>query len=211
MFNHKIHSKTFLLFLFTITVLLQGCGAERDTGFNPTPSSSNSSSLGAEMTVTTVYTGESPQNPYEPDSSDHKQIIIIRSVDELDAYWDAYNPPENFTLTSDDFEKGQVILYDQGNIGVCIQKLVFNTSIKAFDYTSNSAKVVFKFRDIDKPSSSSKSSNSSSSDSSSSTDSSASSSNYSEPTCDDPTVKRPYGFYYVPTRKKLLIEEQSAY
>lgn len=199
MFNSKIRSKVFFLFLFTIVFSLQGCGAERDTPFNPGGNSGSSSSRGLGNSLPDfekLIEGSEPALPY----SDSKQLVAIRDFNEMSLYWDAYVTTEDWDESVVDFETGQVFLFDRGELGDCASILDIK-SVRAYDYSANTVKVIIRYEDSAEASSRSSSSNSSSS--------SSSSSSFSEPNCNIDTndPNHPFTFYFVPSRKRLVIEE----
>ena len=199
-----ISTKTFrqLLCLGLLGALLQGCGAERDTPFNPsTTSSSSSSSLGNSIDSPTniLLEQQNQTERTEPSpllQSTSKQLIAIRTPDEMNYYWDLYINDFDWSTDVVDFTEGQVFLWDGGEQGNCDPLLDF-ASIKAYDHSPNSVKLVIKYTDVGKPSSSSSSS-------------SSSGSSYSEPNCtiDTQNPNHPFRFYYVHSRKVLVFQEE---
>jgi hypothetical protein len=179
-------------FVLLISTLLAACGAERDTPFNPSGGTSSSSSIpvGATVTMTKIYESEAPQPTYF--NTTNKQIITIRTQDEFDYFWDNYASGQTFNEI--DFELGQVILLDLGNIGTCTQLLTYRSN-KANDFSNNTVRVVFSYRDTQNSSAQNSSANSS----------------YSESSCANTENKRPFYFYYVESRKKIVVEEQVIY
>lgn len=180
-----------LLCLGLLGCLLQGCGAERDTAFNPsTTSSSSSSSLGTSLSGTErLYSGTTPL--YTPDDL-NKKLVAIRNETQMDYYWGKYVSNDPWDGDVVNFDEGQVLLIDRGQLGQC-DSLISIKSVAFYDYSPNSIKAVIKYDDTGNSSSAS----------------SASSSSYSEPNCDDGlgTVNQPFRFYYVPSRKVLVIQE----
>jgi hypothetical protein len=176
-----------------ISTLLAACGAERDTPFNPSGGTSSSSSIpiGATVTMTEIYESEAPQPSLVETAS--KQIVIIRTQDEFDYFWDTYANGQTFNEI--DFELGQVILLDLGNIGANCTQLLTYRSNKANEFSDNTVRVVFSYRDTRNNSS----------------NSSAANSSYSESSCANAENKRPFYFYYVESRKKIVVEEQVIY
>lgn len=174
-------------FLFLICTLLAACGAERDTPFNPSSNTSSASSIpvGASVTMNLLYQSDAPQPSFVETAS--KNITVIRTQEEFDYYWDTYANGQTFNEI--DFELGQVILLDLGNIGTCTQLLNYRSN-KANDFSDNTVRVVFSFRD---------------------TQNSASASSFSESSCANIEDKRPFYFYYVESRKKIVVEEQVIY
>ncbi len=185
---------TFLKFSFVlfISTLLAACGAERDTPFNPSGGTSSASSIpiGASVTMTEIYKSDAPQPSLVDTAS--KQIVTIRTQEEFDYFWDTYANGQTFSEI--DFELGQVILLDLGNIGTCTQLLNYRSN-KANKFSDNTVRVVFSYRDTRNNSS----------------NSSAANSSYSESSCANIENKRPFYFYYVESRKKIVVEEQVIY
>ncbi len=176
--------------LFFSALLLTACGSERDTPFNPSGgSSSSAASIGNTVIATEIYRYDE-ENPEQPAfiESTAKQIIVINTEDEFEYYWDIYK--NGVALPTDlDFEEIQVVILDLGNIGNCTPLTQYR-NIKANEYTNNTVLIRFNYRE-----------SSSSSSSSSSTASS----------CDNLEEKRPFYFYSIESRKKILIDENVTY
>lgn len=196
MFTFIKTSSTVLLFCL-LGALLQGCGAERDTPFNPDTSNS-SSSLGSNISgVQSLREGTNPTAAY----GESKQLIAIRDQEQMNLYWDDYVSDTDWDDDVVDFETGQVLLIDRGNIGNC-SRLIDVQNVKAYDHSSNTVKVVIKYTDSGTTSNSSSSSSSSES-------SSSSSSSFSEPSCtlDPSNPNQPFRFYFIPSRKVMVFQE----
>lgn len=201
---------TILLFC-VLGALLQGCGAERDTPFNGGNSNSSSSSLGTKISDVINIINELDEDNVdertEPSALDStsKRLVAIRNDEEMESYWDDYindlRWEEDTTNMDIDFEVGQVLLIDQGELGDC-DKLISIRDVDAYDHSPNTVKVVIKYRDSGKSSSSSSSSSSSES-------SSSSSSSYSEPDCpvNQSESNQPFRFYFIPSRKVMVFQE----
>jgi hypothetical protein len=180
-------------FIFSAAILLTACGSERDTPFNPSGGSSSSgASLGASIPMTVIYKylEETPEQPASVETL-QKQIAVIRDEDEFEIYWQTYY--RNLEPYSIDFENEQVVLLDLGNIGSCTSAVTYR-SYKANEYSNDAVLVTFNYHTTNDSTSSQSSSSSSSSD----------------PECTDPVKlakKRPYYFFKVETRKKILIDE----
>ncbi len=178
-----------LLCIGLLGSLLQGCGAERDTPFNPsTTSSSSSSSLGTTLSGTErLYSGTTPL--YTPPDL-NKKLLVIRDDVQMDYYWGKYVSNDPWDADIVNFEEGQVLLIDRGQLGQC-DSLIDIKSVAFYDHSANTVKAVIKYGD---------SGNSSSASSSSSN---------SAPNCinDLGTINQPFRFYYVPSRKVLVIQE----
>lgn len=180
-----------IILLIGSAILLQACGSERDTPFNPGGSSSSSAaSVGATIPMTQIYQYDE-QNPAQPEflETTQKQIIVMRDEDEFLYFWDAYH--ESTTPFAVDFEKEQVVLLDLGNTGNCTDAINYR-NFKANDYSNDAVLVTFNYRNSNNASASSTSSSSSSS-------------------CPDLDEKRPFYFYKVETRKKILINENMTF
>lgn len=187
--------------IFFLTLWITACGSERDTPFNPnTNNSSSAASIGASVEIKEFarYDEKNPQQPVflETDGQLYpsRQTFIIETEKDFEAYWDLY---KNDTVipTDLDFAEIQVVILDLGNIGNCPQKTTYRNA-KAYEYSNNTVLVNFNFREANEESSSSSSSSSSS------------------PECTDPVElakKRPFYFYSVATRKKILIKEEVIY
>jgi len=177
--------------IFLLSSLITACGSERDTAFHPSGSTSSSSaaSIGASVTMEQIFEYDE-QNPAQPVyiHTTNKQIVVLNTVDEFETYWDNYHSSSG--PYSVDFDTEQVVLLDLGNIGNCTQAVTYR-SFKANEYSNDATLVTFNYRG-----------NSSSSSESSSSSSSSSSS------CANPEAKRPFYFFKVTSRKKLLINEE---
>jgi hypothetical protein len=180
---------TFFKFSFVlfITTLLAACGAERDTPFNPSGGTSSASSIavGPDVDMELIHKSDARQPTFVETAS--KQIVIIRTQEEFDFFWDTYANGE--TYEEIDFEIGQVILLDLGNIGTCTQLLNYRSNT-ANEYSDNTVRVFFSYRD---------------------TQNSSSTSSYSESSCANIEDKRPFYFFYVESRKKIVVEERVTY
>lgn len=179
-------------FIFPVAILLTACGSERDTPFNPGGSNNSSSaaSIGASVAVREIYKYDEI-NPEQPTfvETTNKQIIIINTEDEFEYYWDIYK--NGIAVPTDlDFDNIQVVILDLGNIGNCTQITSYR-NIRANEYSGNTVLVNFNYRE---------------SGSSSSTSSSSSASS-----CANLEEKRPFYFYSVESRKKILIDENVSF
>jgi hypothetical protein len=178
--------------IFLCVLMLSACGAERDTPFNPSgnTNSSSAASIGASVPVKEIYKYDEI-NPAQPAFVDftNKQIVVAGTEDEFEYYWDIYK--NGVAIPTDlDFEKIQVVILDLGNIGNCTQNTNYR-NIRANEYSNNSVLVSFNYRE--------------SGSSASSTSSSSASS------CADPEEKRPFYFYSIESRKKILIDENVSF
>ena len=132
-----------------------------------------------------------------------KRLVAIRDFEQMNSYWDEYiNDLEWTTEEKIDLETGQVLLIDLGELGDC-SKLINIQNVSAYDHSPNTVKVVIKYSDAGKTSSSSSQSSVSSSSESSS------SSSYSEPNCEvNPgEPNHPFRFYFIPSRKVMVFQE----
>jgi len=86
----------------------------------------------------------------------------------------------NFNLENQNFNEGQVILVDDGEIDGCSAHLEFNSKLSAFVLTDNSVKVILNY--VERP---------------------------KLEKC-SPTFTRPFYFYYIKTTKPLVIEQKVA-
>jgi len=177
-----------VLLVAVLTALLPSCGGERDTAFNPgTSNSSSSSSLGTSLSgQERLYSGNTPV--YTPEDT-NKKLIAIRDAAEMDELWATYASADPWDADVVNFDEGQVLLIDRGQLGQC-ESLIDVKSVAVYDYTANTVKVVIKYGD-------------------SGNSSSSSSSSYSEPNCDKSlsTVNQPFRFYYIPSRKVMVFQE----
>lgn len=195
-------------FLLSLSSLVACGGSDRDEPFQPglsSSASSNQPNQGAVITSELVLSDVDPLLPF----GDGKQIIILREFDEFRRYFDAYtNEPYNASLV--DFERGQVILIDDGYVNKCNESTNFR-SFAAYELSNNTAKVLLTYQDYDKPAVSS--SVSSSYFESSSYSSSSTSSSLSDCTNNSPLAakQRNFRFQYVDTRKTITVEERVIY
>jgi len=178
-------------FIFS-AILLTGCGSERDTPFNPSGSNNSSSaaSIGASIIVKEIYRYDET-NPAQPVFVDttNKQIIVINTEDEFEYYWDIYK--NGVAIPTDlDFDNIQVVILDLGNIGNCTQLTPYR-NIRANQYSDNTVLVSFNYRETYSSTSSTSSSSASS--------------------CANLEEKRPFYFYSVESRKKILVEENVSF
>ncbi|MBK8188226.1 MAG: hypothetical protein IPK77_13780 [Cellvibrio sp.] len=178
--------------IFFSALILSACGAERDTPFNPSgnTNSSSAASIGASVPVKEIYKYDEI-NPAQPVFIDftNKQIVVASTEDEFEYYWDIYK--NGVAIPTDlDFDKVQVVILDLGNIGNCTQITSYR-NIRANEYSGNTVLVNFNYRE---------------SGSSSSTSSSSSASS-----CANLEEKRPFYFYSIESRKKILIDENVSF
>lgn len=190
---------TFLKFasIFFLVQLLVACGSERDTAFNPSGNNNSSSaaSIGATVTVNEIYRFNETE-PEQPEFLDvsTKQIHVITTEDEFEFYWDMYKQSDSTIPTDLDFERMQVVVLDLGNIGTCSQITNYR-NVRANEYSNNTVLVSFNYKENQNTSATSSSSSSSSSCSD----------------VDELAKKRPFYFYSIESRKKLLIDENVTY
>lgn len=196
------------LLILSISGLVACGGSDRDEPFNPgisSSASSNQPTQGARIDNTVLLEHSDPLQPF----GEGKQVIILREEDEFRLYYDAYsNEPYDASVV--DFETGQVVLIDEGYVHKCNESLSFR-SFGVFELSNNTAKITLNYRDHDRPTSSSSVSSSDWYQSSSSSNSSSSS--LSDCTNDSPLIakKRQFRFYFVNTRKTLVVEELVTY
>lgn len=106
-----------------------------------------------------------------------KNVQVVRTNADFHALVDAY---VDHSLNDEDFDEGQVVLVDDGEVDSCAAHLEFNSNISAVELTDNSVKVTINY--IEKP---------------------------KLDKC-SPTLSRPFYFYYLKTRKLLVLEEKIA-
>jgi len=139
--NKQLNTLGALLFCALASVLLQGCGAERTTPFDPDTSSSSSSSSVTKIDVNEEASGTQPFSS----TIDHKDksLNVMRSDEE-------YNTIANFyvdhTLDDVSFTAGQVVLVDMGETNDCDRHLDFS-SLTAQEDGDNSIRVVVKYNE----------------------------------------------------------------
>ncbi len=119
-------------------LLLQGCGAERTTDFNPDTSASSSSSSAPKVSVEQITQGT---DPYMVQDYSDKRLQVAREEDDFFEFKNSYTT----TLTdTPNFTKGQVVLVDMGEQDSCKQHLEFN-SLRAEEAGSEAVKVVISY------------------------------------------------------------------
>jgi len=121
-----------------VVILLQGCGGERTTPYNPSSSSSSSSAVAVTTQVITQGTDTSTFIAHED-----KRLQVMRNENDFYDISDAY---VNFNLATQNFVDGQVVLLDLGEQDSCKQRLEFN-SIRAEEAGDDSVKVVVTYRE----------------------------------------------------------------
>lgn len=126
------------LILGSVVLLLQSCGGERTTPYNPSSSSSSSSAV----SVTTQVITQATTTSSVLDHSD-KRLQVIRNENDFFDITDGY---VNFNLDSQNFTNGQVVLLDLGEQDSCKQHLDFN-SLRAEEAGEDSVKVVVTYRE----------------------------------------------------------------
>ncbi len=203
-------------------ILLQGCGAERSTPFNPQVPSSNCSSSSSSSSssdssssldifdASSSSVSSSSSSSFSSCSSSsntsssssasstssvateliwsatqtttviekqEKNIQVMRNATDFFAVADAY---ADRSLEAPNFDEGQVVLIDDGQVDTCAAHLEFNSSLIAAELTDNTVKVTLHY--IEKP---------------------------KLDRCSS-TFTRPYYFYYLKTKKLLVFEEKIA-
>lgn len=128
----------FGLLVVLAVLLLQGCGGERTTPYNPSSSSSSSSAV----SVTTQVITQATTTSSVLDHSD-KRLQVIRNENDFFDITDAY---VDFNLATQNFTSGQVVLLDLGEQDSCQQRLDFN-SLRAEEAGDDSVKVVITYRE----------------------------------------------------------------
>jgi len=104
-----------------------------------------------------------------------KDTQYFRNNTDFHATADAY---VNFSLTDQNFDEGQVVLVDDGEVDSCAAHLEFNTNISAIELTDNTVRVTVNY--VEKPQLINCSS----------------------------TFSRPFYFYYLKTKKNIVFEEK---
>jgi hypothetical protein len=104
-----------------------------------------------------------------------KNVQVLRTDTDFYAAADDY---VNFNLEMQDFDAGQVVLIDDGEVDSCKAHLSFNSKISAVELTNNTVKVTLNY--LEKPTLDKCSS----------------------------TMSRPFYFYYLKTTKLLVFEEK---
>jgi hypothetical protein len=131
------HAKFGVLVLLA-ALILQSCGGERTTPYNPSLSSSSSSAV----SVTTQVITQATDTSRVLDHSD-KRLQVMRNENDFFDITDAY---VDFNLASQNFTSGQVVLLDLGDQDSCRQRLDFN-SLRAEEAGNESVKVVITYRE----------------------------------------------------------------
>lgn len=104
-----------------------------------------------------------------------KNVQIIRTPADFDIAADAY---VGHLLSNQDFNAGQVVLVDDGEIDSCSAHLAFNKTINAVQLTDNTVKVTLSYVERAK-----------------------------QDNC-TPSISRPFNFYYLKTTKLLITEDK---
>lgn len=128
----------FGLMVVLAALLLQGCGGERTTPYNP--SSSSSSSSASSVTTQAITQGTTTSSVL--DHTD-KRLQVLRNEDD---YYGISNSYVNFNLATQNFTSGQVVLLDLGEQDSCKQRLDFN-SLRAEEAGDDSVKVVITYHE----------------------------------------------------------------
>jgi hypothetical protein len=136
-FMFSSHVKISGLVLLAV-ILLQGCGGERTTPYDPGSSSSSSSAV----SVTAQVIAQATTVSGVLDHSD-KRLQVMRNENDFFDITDGY---VNFNLDSQNFTNGQVVLLDLGEQDSCKQRLDFN-SLRAQESGGDSVKVVVTYRE----------------------------------------------------------------
>jgi hypothetical protein len=136
-FMFSSHAK-FGVFVLLAALILQGCGGERTTSYNPSSSSSSSSAVAVTTQIITQGTDTSTFIAHED-----KRLQVIRNENDFYDISDAY---VNFNLATQNFVDGQVVLLDLGEQDSCKQRLEFN-SLRAEEAGEDSVKVVVTYRE----------------------------------------------------------------
>lgn len=104
-----------------------------------------------------------------------KNIQVLRNSNDFYATSNAY---VNSNLDDQNFDEGQVVLIDDGEVNSCNAHLEFNSNISAQELTDNTVKVTVNY--VEKP---------------------------ALDKC-SPSLSRPFYFYYFKTKKLLVFEEK---
>lgn len=189
----NVQKLTFMCTLLMSTLLLYGCGGEREFS----SSGSTSSNSGIELNVQLLANASKIEGT--GGVNDNQKFDTMDDENSYLALWQQYT---NRAPQSIDFAKGQVVLYDSGTRNVCDPQFTVK-NVKAYE----DGTVIFYLTNR-KASSSSLSSNSSSNSNSESSSSQVSSSanSSSSSICDtQATPNHPFAFYYIPTRVPLFV------
>ncbi len=122
-----------------VGLLLQGCGGERTTPYNPSSSSSSSSATKVVAELITQGTNTLRDIDYK-----EKSLHVMRDSKEFFNFVDKYT---NLNPEPPNFNSGQVVLVDMGNQESCKKRLEFN-SLRAEEAGDDSVKVVVTYREI---------------------------------------------------------------
>lgn len=204
--NQQSNSLLTVLLCTLVAMLLQGCGAERTTPYDPiTPSNCSSSSRSSSSSEVNSSSSSSSSSCVSSSSSTssssssassvaqellwsatktatvidkkEKNVQVIRTDTDFYKLADAY---VDRVLEVPDLTTGQVVLIDDGDVDSCAAHLEFNSKLTAVELTDASVKVTVNY--IEKPTLTNCSS----------------------------TFTRPYYFYYLKTKKLLVFEEKIA-
>lgn len=161
-----------------LMIALMGCGAERDEPFDPdVPADEEDDADAVRIDVTKVIDGE--QTLFDIDGE--KQTLVFR---DQEAYWlflDRYT--DTLPVNEPDFDDGQVVLIDLGERedNQCQDYLSLET-VTAYESGDNGARMRLTY-DLNEA--------------------------VESDSCpeEDAELTRPYYFYYVATRRQLVVSE----
>lgn len=128
----------FSLVCVAAVLCLQGCGGERTTSFNPSVSSSSSSTPN-KVLVELLVQGTDPY--HEQDYSD-KRVQAAREEKDYFFFKDSFTTA---LIDKPNFEKGQVVVVDLGAQDTCKQHLEFS-SLRAEEAGDEAVKVVISYK-----------------------------------------------------------------
>lgn len=137
-------------------------------------SSSSSSASGSSISYTLIWSGSQTNTVIE---KKEKNVQSIRTSADFHSIANTY---VNQNLDEQNFDEGQVILVDDGEVDSCAAHLEFNASLSVVELTENTAKATLNY--VEKPKLEKCSS----------------------------TFSRPFYFYYLKTKKNLVFEEKIA-
>lgn len=137
--NHTLKKSTHLFALLLSIGLIAGCGAERDTAFNPDTDTEETGDL---VDSSLIEAGNQKETNILLDE-DNRRLQVIKNENDFSALLDSYSLT-NFD--EPDFENGQVVLIDMGETDSCEERLTFS-SLKAYETGDKGVKVVITYNE----------------------------------------------------------------
>ncbi|MDO3383186.1 hypothetical protein [Gilvimarinus algae] len=162
-----------------LVLVLAGCGSERDEPFDPGPGAGEEPGEGDPERISVRKLLDGEQTLLDIDGE--RQLLVFRDEDEYWLFLDRYT--DTLPANEPDFEQGQVALIDLGERedNNCEYYLSLET-VYAEEVDDDAARLVLEYDPV-------------------SVDTGVS--------CpeEDPQIIRPYYFYYIDSRRELVISE----